>query len=63
MARRHCAGRWSKRPSTRSVSSPDRPLHAQVTQRVGGKRATLTVARKIGRRAYHVLRELETQAA
>jgi predicted Fe-Mo cluster-binding NifX family protein len=35
----------------------------QAAQRVGGKRATLTVARKIGRRAYHVLRELEAQAA
>ncbi len=45
------------------VNSPDRVLHAQATQRVRGKRATLTVARKIGRRAYHVLRELEAQAA
>jgi transposase len=45
------------------ANSPDRALHAQVTQRIGGKRATLTVARKIGRRAYHVLRELEAQAA
>jgi transposase len=47
----------------RRTNSPDRGLHAQAAQRVGGKRAVLTVARKIGRRAYHVLRELEAQAA
>jgi transposase len=43
--------------------SPDRALHAQAKQRAGGQRAVLTVARKIGRRAYHVLHELEAQAA
>ncbi len=45
------------------ANSPDRALHAQAAARVGGKRAVLTVARKIGRRAYHVMRELEAQAA
>jgi transposase len=44
------------------ASSPDRTLHASVKDRCGGKRATLTVARKIGRRAYHVLNELEAAA-
>jgi transposase len=47
----------------RRANSPDRVLHAQAAARVGGKRAVLTVARKIGRRAYHVMRELEAQAA
>jgi transposase len=45
------------------ANSPDRGLHTQAATRVGNKRAVLTVARKIGRRAYHVLNELETQAA
>jgi hypothetical protein len=45
------------------ANSPDRGLYTQAATRVGGKRAVLTVARKIGRRAYHVLRELEAQAA
>jgi hypothetical protein len=47
----------------RRTNSPDRSLHAQAAQRIGDKRAVLTVARKIGRRAYHVLNELEAQAA
>jgi Transposase len=45
------------------ANSPDRVLYTRAATRIGGKRAVLTVARKIGRRAYHVLRELETQAA
>jgi transposase len=45
------------------ANSPDHALHVQAAARVGGKRAVLTVARKIGRRAYHVLYELEAQAA
>jgi transposase len=45
------------------TNSPDRGLYTQAAMRVGSKRAVLTVARKIGRRAYHVLNELETQAA
>jgi transposase len=44
------------------ATSPDRTLHASVKDRCGGKRAILTVARKIGRRAYHVLNELEAAA-
>ena len=48
------------RPSNRLFRRPAKPAERR---RVGGKRAVLTVARKIGRRAYHVLRELETQAA
>jgi transposase len=43
--------------------SPDRRLHAVVQRRCGSQRAKLTVARKIARRAFHVLRDLEAQAA
>jgi transposase len=42
-------------------TSPDRGLYASASRRCGSQRARLTVARKIGRRAYHVLRELEQQ--
>jgi hypothetical protein len=42
---------------------PQSGLYTQAATRAGSKRAVLTVARKIGRRAYHVLDELETQAA
>jgi hypothetical protein len=34
-----------------------------VKHRSGTQQAVLTVARKIGRRAYHTLNELESQAA
>jgi transposase len=45
------------------TTSPDRQLYSRVSRRRGSQRAKLTVARKIGRRAYHVLRQLEEQAA
>ncbi len=35
----------------------------RVRGHAGANPATLTIARKIGKRAFHVLRELETQAA
>jgi transposase len=43
-------------------SSPDHPYYLQVRQRLGGKRAALSVARKLAREAYHTLRELGDQA-
>jgi transposase len=43
--------------------SPDYTLYQRTRRRAGGQIAALTVARKIGRRAYHVLHELEQQAA
>jgi transposase len=43
-------------------SSPDHPLYASVKKRSGGQEAALTIARKIARRAYHVLHELEQAA-
>ena len=35
---------------------------SRVKQRLGGKRAALSVARKLAREAYHTLRELGDQA-
>lgn len=43
----------------RRVNHLDYELHRQVAQRAGATPARLTAARKIGRRAFHVLRELE----
>lgn len=42
--------------------SPDHSLYLAGKERSGSKRAALTVARKIARRAYHVLAELEQAA-
>jgi transposase len=39
-------------------ASPDYELYQSVKARQGGKRATMTVARKIARRCYHTLRGL-----
>jgi transposase len=42
--------------------SPDHDLYLAGKRRSSSKRAALTVARKIGRRAYHLLAELEQAA-
>jgi transposase len=42
--------------------SPDHALYTSAKQRRGTQRATLTVARKIARRAYHILNDLEQAA-
>jgi transposase len=44
-------------------NSPDHELYLRQRGHAGANPATLTVARKIGKRAFHVLRELETPAA
>lgn len=44
-------------------SSPDHELYLRARGHAGANPATLTIARKIGKRAFHALRELETQAA
>ena len=44
-------------------SSPDRRLYTSVSRRCGSQRAKLTVARKLARRAYHLLNELEASTA
>jgi transposase len=46
----------------RGPKSPDHDLYQQVRARAGAQRAQLTVARKIGRRVYHVLHQLEHAA-
>jgi hypothetical protein len=53
----HEAAMCAARPA-----SPDHPYYLQVKQRLGGKRAALSVARKLAREAYHTLRELGDQA-
>ena len=44
------------------ASSPDHAYYLQVKQRLGGNRATLSVARKLVRRCYHTLGALGEQA-
>jgi transposase len=53
----HEAAMCAARPT-----SPDYAYYLQVKQRLGGKRAALSVARKLAREAYHTLRELGDQA-
>jgi transposase len=43
-------------------TSPDFDYYDAVRNRLGGKRAALSVARKLARRCYHTLRELGDQA-
>jgi transposase len=45
----------------RRFNSPDRRLWALAAKRCGANRATLTVARKLLRRSFHVLRQVELQ--
>jgi transposase len=56
--------RWALVEAARHASrtgSPDHDLWTSVSKRQGKKRANLTVARKIARRAYHTLAALEAQ--
>ena len=48
--------------SAARASSPDRSYYLQVAERLDHNRACLSVARKLCRRAYHILRELGEQA-
>jgi transposase len=43
-------------------ASPDYEYYCQVAARVGSNRARLSVARKILKRSYHLLRELDEEA-
>jgi transposase len=43
-------------------SSPDHAYYLEVAKRIDHNRACLSVARKLSRRAYHILRELEDDA-
>ena len=44
------------------VSSLDREYYLQARERIGGNRACMAIARKLLKRAYHLLRELGDQA-
>jgi transposase len=46
----------------RRPGSPDREYYVQTAARVGGNRACLSVARKLLKRCYHTLRELDEEA-
>jgi transposase len=48
--------------SAARAGSPDHAYYLQVAERLGHTRACLSVARKLCRRAYHLLRELDEEA-
>jgi transposase len=48
--------------SAARAGSPDHPYYLQVAERLDHTRACLSVARKLCRRAYHILRELGEEA-
>ena len=57
--------RWALFEAAQSAaraSSPDRSYYLQVADRIDHNRACLSVARKLCRRAYHILRELGEDA-
>jgi len=57
--------RWALFEAAQSAarrSSPDHAYFCQVRERIDYNRACLSVARKLCRRAYHILRELGEQA-
>ena len=57
--------RWAVFEAAKSAthhSSPDYPYYQKLAATRGGKRATLAVARKLLRRCYHSLRELDDAA-
>ena len=61
--RRRCGGRCTRRPRTpRIMRSPDHDYYAAVKDRHDGKIAAISVARKLARRCYHVLRDVDPDA-
>ena len=57
--------RWALHEAAWCAARPGSPDHAyylQVRTRLGGKRAALSVARKLAREAYHTLGKLGDQA-
>ena len=48
--------------NARRQGSPDRDYYQQAAERLGANRAALAVARKLLKRAYHTLRELDQEA-
>jgi transposase len=57
--------RWALFEAAKAAArdtSPDHTYYDTVRDRLGGKRAALSMARKLARRCYHTLRELGDQA-
>ena len=57
--------RWALFEATMTASrlgSPDRAYYVQAAERLGSNRARLSVARKLLKRSYHLLRELGPEA-
>jgi transposase len=57
--------RWALFEATMTASrigSPDREYYVQAAERLGSNRARLSVARKLLKRSYHLLRELGEEA-
>jgi transposase len=48
--------------TARRSGSPDHDYHEQASERIGGNRACLALARKLLKRSYHTLRELGDDA-
>jgi transposase len=48
--------------SAARLGSPDHDYYLQVAERIDHNRACISLARKLYRRAYHVLRELGDEA-
>jgi transposase len=48
--------------TARRTGSPDHNYYVQTSERIGGNRACLVLARKLLKRSYHTLRELEDDA-
>jgi transposase len=61
-APRCCAGRSSKPPSAPPAAAPDHAYYLQVADRLDHNRACLSLARKLCRRAHHILRGLGDEA-
>jgi transposase len=65
LARRPGAVRWALFEAAQQAcrpASPDYQYYRQVARRIDHNRACLSVARKLCRRAYHILRELGDEA-
>jgi hypothetical protein len=57
--------RWALFEAAKAAArdaSPDHGYYDGVRDRLGGKRAALSMARKLARRCHHILRELGDQA-
>ena len=58
---RRCAGRCTSSEDSSHLRSPDHAYYAALKERHDGKIAAISVARKLARRCYHVLRNLDPE--